>query len=261
MRIVVCLRFGWDVAELRPERRTGAPRFRRASLRLDPFSHNALEEAVRLKEACGGEVIVLSVVAAEPPQRLLLEAMAGGADEALLVVDPGCEQADARGLTPVLAAGLRRLAPWDLVLCGDAAADRYERQVGPRLAEALDLCCVSRARALEVRGQVLRADRSLEDRIDRVEVNLPTLVTITQEANEPRIPPLLQVMGAGARPRTVLTGADLGAPPAASGSGTRRLEAVAPPRSRRRTEVRADTAADAARELVRLLAAEGVLDR
>jgi electron transfer flavoprotein beta subunit len=261
MRIVVCLRFGFDVAELRPDRRTGAPRLRRAALRLDPFSHNALEEAVRLKERHGGRVILLSVVPAEVPQRLLLEALAGGADEAFLVVDPGCEEADAHGLTGVLGSALRHLAPWELVLCGDASADRYERQIGPRLAEALDLPCITRARALEIDGATLRARRSLEDRIDRVQAALPAVVTVTQEANEPRLPPLLQVMGAGSKPCTLLELADLGLPSSARGCATRRLETTAPPTRRRRQEVRGQDTDGTARELVRLLAAEGLVHR
>ena len=261
MRIIVCLRFGYDVAELRPDRRTGAPRLRRAPLRLDPFSHNALEEAVRLKELHGGRVIALSVVSKEVPQRLLLEALAGGADEALLVVDPGCEEADAHGLTHVLAAALRHLGPLHLVLCGDASADRYERQIGPRLAEALDLPCVTRALDLEIDGARLQARRSLEDRIDRVQTDLPALVTVTQEANEPRLPPLLQVMGAGSKPRASLTPSDLGVPSSLEHSATRRLETSAPPTHRRRQEVRGDDTDGAVRELVALLAAEGLVHR
>ncbi len=261
MRIVVCLRFGYDVAELRPDRRTGAPRLRRAPLRIDPFSHNALEEAVRLAERHDGEVVALSLVPKPPPDRLQLEVLAGGADELVLAVDPGCEEADALGLTPPLAAALRHLAPWDLVLCGDAAADRYERQLGPRLAEALDLPCVTRGLDLERAGDVLRADRSLEDRVDRVEVDLPALVTVTQEANEPRIPPLLQVMGAGRRPRSTLSLAELAVGPSREASGTRRIEIAAPPTSRRRQRVRQDDTAATARELARLLATEGVVHR
>jgi electron transfer flavoprotein beta subunit len=257
MRIVVCLRFGFDVAELRPDRLTGAPRFRRAPLRLDPFSHNALEEAVRLKEAHGGEVVVLSVVPRAPPDRLQLEALAGGADSALLVVDPGCEEADALGLTAVLADALRQVAPWDLVLCGDAAADRYERQVGPRLAEVLDLPCVSRALSIEVDGGELRAERSLEDRIDRVACPLPALVTVTQEINEPRLPPLLQVMGAGSKPRGRLE-VD---PAALEASATRRLCTTAPPTARKRVEVTGDGLRATVLDLARRLAHEGVLDR
>lgn len=261
MKIIVCLRFGFDVAELRPDRRTGAPRLRRATLRLDPFSHNALEEAVRLKERHGGQVVALSVVPKAPPERLQLEALAGGADEALLVVDPGCEEADALGLAPVLAAALLRLAPWDLVVCGDAAADRYERQVGPRLAELLDLPCIGRALRLEPDGGVLRADRALEDRVERVEADLPALVTVTQEANEPRIPPLLQVMGAGSRPRTTLALTDLAIPSSREGSATRRLETTAPPSTRARREVRGTDLAATVRELARLMAAQGVVPR
>ncbi len=260
MRIVVCLRFGLDVAELRPDPTTGGPRLDRPPWRIDPFSRNALEAAAQLREANGGEVVVLSVVPGEPPRRLVLEALASGADAAHLVVDPTAEQADALGLCGVLAAALAELQPWSLLLCGDAAADRYERQVGPRLAEALGLPAVTRAVALEVAGDRLVAERSLDDRVEVVDAPLPAVVTVTQESNEVRIAPLLQVMAASARPVRVTAASELaGAPSAGAATGSARLGLRAPPSRRKRIRVQAATDRDAADLLARHLAAEGVL--
>lgn len=260
MRIAVCVRFGWDTAELRPDRGTGEPRFSRAPLRIDPFAHNALEAAVQLRDRIGGEVVAVSLVAGEPPRQVVLEVLAGGADEAVLVLDPGCEEADALGVATVLAAALRATGPWDLVLCGDAAADRYERQVGPRTAEILDLPCVTRAVRMAQAGDRLEADRSLEDRIETVRVRLPALVTVTQETNEPRLLPLLQIMAAGSRPTRQLRVSDVGLPQGSlSSSATRRLGIEAPQSRRRRQEIRGLDVHDTAAKLARLLASEGVL--
>lgn len=260
MRVVVCLRYGIDTAELRPHRATRAPRLDRIQWRIGPFSENALEEAVRLKERLGGDVRVLSLIDEEPPREIQLRVLAMGADEATLLRVPDAESLDALGVATWLAAALAQLAPFDLVLFGDAAADRYERQVGPRVAEELGLPSVTRAVGLELDGDRLVVRRSLEDGAEVVDTPLPAVVTVVQEINDPRLPAMLQLLKAGAKSTHRLGPERLGTvDDAASAGGTEQLEVTAPPSQRRQERIVAATLGEVARDLARRLAAEGLL--
>lgn len=259
MRIVVCLRYGIDTAELRPHRSTRAPRLDRIQWRVGPFSENALEEAVRLEGRFGGDVRVLSLVEEEPPRELQLRVLAMGADEATLVMVPGAETLDALGVATLLAAALRRLEPFDVLLFGDAAADRYERQVGPRVAQELHLPSVTRAVGLDVDGDRLVVRRSLEDGAEVVDAPMPAVVTVLPEINDPRLPAMLQLLNAGHKPTHRLDRAGVGAVDEACAGGTEQLELSAPPSARRRERIEGASHAEVARKLARKLAVEGLL--
>lgn len=260
MRVVVCLRYGIDTSELRPDRKTLAPRLDRARLRIGPFSENALEEAVRLRERFGGSVRVLSLVDQEPPRELQLRVLAMGADEAVLLEVPGAEALDALGVATLLAAALKRLAPYDLLLFGDAAADRYESQVGPRVAEELGLPSVTRAVGLQVDGERLVVERALEDGAEVVDTPLPAVVTVVQEINAPRLPAMLQLLSAGSKPTRRLGRDELGGRHVAEcTSATAQLDVTAPPSDRRRQRIEGATLGEVARKLARVLAAEGLI--
>lgn len=260
--LVVALRFGVDVAEIRSDEQGRPLATGRSPWCLDPFSTNALEAAIQLKERHGGVVRLLCLVPDEPPPELLLQALAMGADEAVLVVESGAEEADALAVATILAAALKAVRPWDILLCGDAAADRYEGQVGPRVAEALGLPSLTRVTALELESNNVVAERTLDDRVEVVEVAGPVIVTVGQEINEPRLPPVLQIMAASRKPVRRLTLAELDLPAgstAASLSQTSRLSLLMPPSARRRTAVTGENVAAMAAALTRHLEAEGLV--
>ncbi|HEX6200148.1 MAG TPA: electron transfer flavoprotein subunit beta/FixA family protein [Thermoanaerobaculia bacterium] len=261
MDAVVCAKITVDTAELRADPDTGAPRLDGAPRRIGTIDENALEEAVRLREAHGGSVTLL-VLGGEVPEELLLRALAMGADRAVVVRDGTADRADALATATVLAAALRRLAPWDLVLCGEGSLDQYSRQVGPRLGEELGLPVLVQAAAVRLAGGTVTAERVLEDRTEGVEAALPALVTVRQEINQPRLPTVLQILGASRKPRTEWTLEGLGFPPGATAaalSGVETLETAAPPGARRRLRIEGETAGAMADEAARLLFAEGVL--
>lgn len=93
-----------------------------------------------------------------------------------------------------IAAAIRKLGNYDLIIAGEATIDGYTSQVGPRVAAELGgIPVISFVRELRVEGNKVIAKRDLEDAVQTVEVQLPVLVTVTREINVPRIPPLLQI--------------------------------------------------------------------
>lgn len=255
---VVCMKVTVDTAQLKADPRTSAPALAAAPLRISTFDEHALEEAVRLKEKHGGRVIVLSLVAEKPPPDLILRALAMGADEAHLVVDPSAAEADALATATTLAAALRTLDGWDLVFCGDGSIDQYSRQVGPRIAEELGILPLTQVTHLEVESRGLVARRGLEETTETVEAELPALVTVGQEINRPRFPTVLQIMGASRKPVHEKRREDLGLP-AAEPPPVETLEIAAPSSSRKKIVVTAPSPGELAAELARNLLAEGVV--
>jgi electron transfer flavoprotein beta subunit len=155
---------------------------------MNPFDRHALEEAVRLKDQHGGTVTVVSM---GPPQAeaVLRDAVACGADEAVLVSDRGFAGADTWATTYTLGKAIEKTGPFDLILCGKQAIDGDTAQVGPGLAKRLNIpyvCYVRKITGLE--NGVLTLHRLMDDGYDEVEIPLPGLLTVVKEINEPRIP-------------------------------------------------------------------------
>jgi len=262
MTIVVCMKITPDTSQLGADPASGAPRLEQAPRRISTFDENALEEAVRLAERRGGRVVAVTLAAASPPRELLLKALAMGADEFRLVLDPTAASADALATAKILSRCLDKLAPFDVVLCGEGSLDEYGRQVGPRIAEEIGLPVLCRAVALDLEGGTLRAERSLEDRIETVECRAPAVVTVGAEINEPRLPTVLQILGASRKPIVEWGLEDLGfeaGVTAAGMAGVRTLAVSAPRESRQRIDVAGETTGEIARHLARALAEKGLV--
>lgn len=260
MRTVVCLKFCPDTSQLRADPASGLPLLDDVPWRVSTLDEHALELAVRLKELHGGTVTGVSLVAAEPPRDLVLRTLAVGLDELHLLVDPDAARADALATARILAASEATRGA-DLILCGEASSDRFDQQVGPRLAEELDLPSLTHVRELEREGPQVRALRLLDDREELVECALPALATVGQETFSPRLPSVLQVVGAGRRPVRLqpvseLSGLGGGA---AAHSGVETLAVWAPQRARKGVRVEGRDPAEIAERLVRLLGAEGLV--
>lgn len=261
MEIVVCIKITVDTAELKADSVSGAPRLDAAPRRIGTIDENALEEAVRLREAHGGSVTVLTL-GADLPQDLVYRALAMGADRAVVVQDATADRSDALATASVLGAALRRLAPWDLVLCGEGSLDQYSRQVGPRIGEELGLPVICQATAVRLDRTRLTAERVREDRVEVVEAELPALVTTSQEINRPRLPTVLQIMGASRKCRTEWTLEELGFAPGATAAGlcgVETLTVTAPPTTREHRRIEGETADEVAQEVARRLFTEGVV--
>ena len=133
-----------------------------------------------------------------------------GADDAHLVVDEALIPGDPQLTALALAELAKKLGGFDLYITGEASMDMISSQVGARLAEHLGIPFIGFARALEVSDSTVRAVRDLEDRLETVEAPLPAVVSVTGEINKPRIPTLLQIRRAFAKPLKTYSLADLG---------------------------------------------------
>jgi electron transfer flavoprotein beta subunit len=208
MNIVVCVKQTVDLQQVRIRKETREPVLENIPLTLGAIDKNALEEAVRLKDKAGGKVTAVSV-GPETLEETIKEGLAMGADEAVLVTAPDLEGAETAKAALLLAGAIKQMEGFDLILLGEGSADNYSGQVGPRLAEILDLPQVTYVKSLGVDGRKVTAVRSLEDTLEEVEVDLPALITVVSEINEPRIPAVTQILRAGRKPKKIFKPAEL----------------------------------------------------
>ena len=210
MRLVVCVK---HVPAL------GALRFDPATRRLvregvpgevSSFDLRALGAATALAKQHGGEVVVLTM---GPPaaREGLAECLALGADRGVHLLDPVLAGSDTLATARALAAGLRREAP-DMVLFGRASTDAETGQVGPEVAELLDLPQVTCARRLEVdaAARTFVAERETDDGFETVTGALPAVVTAAEDLAEERFPSKAERQAAAAKPIVTVTAADVG---------------------------------------------------
>ena len=211
MDIAVCVKQTYDLQQIRIRKETRQPVLENVPLTLGNIDKNALEEAVRIKEKWGGKITAVSA-GPEALEDTIKEALAMGADDALLVTGRELDGIESALSASLLAAAIRQLGPLDLILLGEGSTDNYSGQVGPRLAEILDLPLATFVKSLTIEGKILRAVRSLEDRFEELEMEMPAVVTVVSEINEPRIPAVTQILRAGRKPKKLLKPNDLGLP-------------------------------------------------
>lgn len=163
---------------------------------LNPYDEFAVEEALRLREANGGEVTLVCVGDASAKENIRL-GLAMGADRAILVADE--QKADSFSVASQLAGVIREIGP-DLVLMGRQSIDFDSAQMGPTVAELLDLPSISFVTDLTIDGASVRAERDIEGGTEVVEASLPCVITAQKGLNEPRYPKLPDIMKAKKKP-------------------------------------------------------------
>jgi electron transfer flavoprotein beta subunit len=216
-----------------------------ASWELNEPDAYALEEALRLKEKHGGEVVVISAGPARVAQ-VLREALARGADRAIHVTGDELATADAFGVAAALAAALRA-EQIDLVLTGLQSDDQGFAQVGVVLAERLGMAHATIIMEVQVEGATLRVKRELEGGwFQWIAMPLPAVLTIQSGINQLRYATLKGIMAAKKKEIRAV------AAPAAAGL-RQRIVAVYVPEKSKQTRLIAGTPAEAAKELVRTL--------
>jgi electron transfer flavoprotein beta subunit len=188
MNIIVCLKQVPDTNEVRidPVRgtliREGVPSI------INPDDRNALEEALRIKDE--NSDVKVTVLSMGPPQAdvALREALAMGADDAILLSDRAFAGSDTWATSTALAAGLKKIGNYDIIFCGRQAIDGDTAQVGPQIAEHLGLPQITYVEELKIEKDKVVAKRSLEDGHFIIESEMPVLLTAIKELNEPRYP-------------------------------------------------------------------------
>lgn len=185
MNIVVCIKQVPDTTEIRLDPVTGTLIRDGVPSIINPDDKGGLEEALKLKDKFGAHVTVITM---GPPQAdlALREAIAMGADRAILLTDRKFAGADTLATSHALSAAISELK-YDLVIAGRQAIDGDTAQVGPQIAEFLGLPQVSYAKEVEFNGKdTLRVKRAIEDGYYLLEVQTPALLTVLAEANKPR---------------------------------------------------------------------------
>lgn len=229
---------------------------------MNPYDKNAVEEAVRLKEKTGAQVVALSM---GPPQYAdtLREALAMGCDEAVLLSSRALGGADTLATAYTLAKGIEKLGGADLVLFGRHAVDADTGQVGPITAEFLGIPQVTFATELTLLEDGWAEVRRLcENGQERVRVKLPAAVTVTGEINTPRYPTPIKIMKAAKKEIAVYNETDLGCDPdriGIRGSRTIVTSVFAPPKPDRATVMLTGSAEEAAQGIAGILAGAGLL--
>lgn len=211
MNIIVCIKQVPDTTEVKINSETNTLIREGVASIINPFDMYAIEEGLRLKEAHGGTVTVLSM---GPPQVIeaLREALSMGADHAVLLSDRAFAGADTLATAYALAKGIEALGHFELIICGKQAIDGDTAQVGPGIAENLNLPHVTYVRKInEVTGESLTVERMTEDGAERIKISLPGLITVVKEINEPRLPSLKGKMRAKKAEIKVLSAQEIGA--------------------------------------------------
>ncbi|MDY7040279.1 MAG: electron transfer flavoprotein subunit beta/FixA family protein [Chloroflexota bacterium] len=195
MHAIVCIKQVPDTTEVRidPERgtliREGVPSI------VNPFDTYAIEEALLLKEKFGGKVTVISM---GPPQAVeaLKEAVAMGADEAILLSDRAFAGADTWATAYTLSSAIKKIGDFDVIICGRQAIDGDTGQVGPGIATQLQinqLTYVFKIQDIDFEAKAIRVERLVEEGREVVDSGLPCLLTVVKDINQPRYPTFMGI--------------------------------------------------------------------
>lgn len=207
VNIIVCIKQVPDTAEVRinPETNTlireGVPSI------INPYDLHAIEAALQIKEKTGAKITAITM---GPPQAedALRDAIAMGADDVRLISDRAFAGADTWATSYALYKAIEKLG-YDIILCGKQAIDGDTAQVGPEVAEFLNIPHIAYIRKIEdVSDKSIRVQRLMDDGYDVVESPLPVLLTVVKELNTPRLPSLKGKMAAK---KAVITKMDLNA--------------------------------------------------
>jgi electron transfer flavoprotein beta subunit len=218
---------------------------------VSPYDEFAIEEALRIKEAKGGEVVLVSV-GPERAQQALRTGLAMGADAAVHVKDAALDATDTLGTARALAAAIKTLGAVDLVLCGQQGVGGDHSQVPGMLAELLDLPQVTVAVKVEIGDGQATVEREIEGARETWTTPLPALISAQKGLNEPRYASLKGIMAAKKKPLTVLDLAGLGLDASALAPKVRIARLELPPARPPVRMIEGDAEAQA-RELVRVL--------
>lgn len=256
MEFVVCIKQVPDTTEVKIDPVTNTLIRQGVPSIVNPFDKNALEAALQLKEKHGGKVTVISM---GPPQAkdALKECLAMGADAAFLISDRAFGGADTLATSYTLAAAIKKLGQYDVILCGKQAIDGDTAQVGPEIAEHLDIVQVTYAAKIDIDGEKVRVEREHEDGYEVIEVKTPVLITTVKSINDPRYPTVRGTMKANRAEIPVLTMNDLDVKEqklGLKGSPTQVRKIFTPKQRVQGVLIQKDTAREAVAELIQKLA-------
>lgn len=264
MHAIVCIKSVPDTTEVRFNPETGTLMRGEVELMLNPFDAYAIEEGIRLKEAHGGKVTVITM---GPPKaaKELKEAVAMGCDGAVLLSAIEFAGADTWATSYTLAQAIAKLGEYDIILCGRQAADGDTGQVGPGIANQLEipqLTYVFNIREIDFEQGHVEVERLLEEGREIVRTRLPALLSVVKDINQPRYPTFRGIRKARRLEIPTWGPAELdGADPrffGLDGSATRVVRVFSPPKREGEVEM---IEADSAEETASILSAKLLRDK
>ncbi len=235
MNIVVCLKQVPGTTQVKIDPQTNTLVRQGIKNIANPLDTYALEEGVRIKERYGGKVTAISM---GPPQaeEVLREAISTGADEAILLSDSAFAGSDTLATSYTLARAINKIQVYDLVICGRQTIDGDTGQVGPELAEMLEIPFVAYVSQIEeIDNRYMRVQRMVEDGHEVIESPFPAVITVVKEINVPRLPSLRGLAKAKSAVIPTWTAQELGVDKdmvGLSGSATRVIKIFFPQRVR-----------------------------
>lgn len=211
MNIFVCIKQVPDTTEVKFDPETGTLIRKGVPTIINPDDKAGLEAALQIKDQCGGTVTAICMGPLQADVALR-EAMAMGADEAYLISDRSFGGADTYATSWTIAAAIKKIGDYDLIITGRQAIDGDTAQVGPQIAEHLGLVNISYAEDIQLEEESIIVKRQYEDRYHLIKAKLPCLVTALSELNAPRYMTPGGILAAYEKEIQILTKADLALP-------------------------------------------------
>ncbi|HZD47221.1 MAG TPA: hypothetical protein VE178_00630 [Silvibacterium sp.] len=208
-KILVCYKWVDDEQDIKINPADLSLDFSNARKKVSEFDLNGIEEGTLLAAKLGGSVDALTFGSSDV-QHSLRDVHSRGPNTIYWVGDPAADKADAYVVANVLAAAIRKIGPYDLIICGEASSDFSNEQTAPRLAALLGTPAITYVRELTSDGKTHKAARKLMDCTEVATVQGPCVISVMNEINKPRVPGLKQVLAAARKPSRQIKIADLG---------------------------------------------------
>lgn len=197
MNIIVCAKQVVDASEMKIDSSTNKPILEGIPKKISDIDKNALEEAIKIREKFNGKIFVLTV-GTEDAKEKIKELLAMGADEGILI--PFNDNYDYHSVSLLLSEAIRKIGEYDIVICGEASTDLFSGQIGPKIAGVLNIPQLTYSQKIDVEKDKILAERNMGENTVVEESSYPVLITVTKEINEPRLPSLMEILGAANKP-------------------------------------------------------------
>lgn len=204
MRIIVACKVVPDDQDIQVQGDGGLD-FSKAHQVVSTYDLNAIEAAVQLAGSQEGSTVSVITVgpAAIDDSKLKKNILARGVDELHMTADDALVSRDAHATAKALAELAQKTAGYDVIICGDGSADNFAQQVDIQLASMLGIPVVNGTTKIDAKGNTLVLERTLEDTLETVEVDLPAVVSVAPDIAVPRIPGMKDILAAGKKPMEV----------------------------------------------------------
>jgi len=188
---------------------------------ISPFDENAVEAALRIKDAQGGKITAVSL-GVKLLRDVVKKPLSMGADELVLLEDEAFDEGDGWSIAYALAMAIKKIGEYDIIFCGRQASDWDNGQVGSGIAEILGLPGVTLAKKIDITDGKAKVERVTPDGYEVVEVSLPAVITVSNELGEARYPTIKGIMAAKRKEPVVWKPSDIGVDPSQLGTAGRR---------------------------------------